>query len=172
MKRSFGLVGVAILAMAGCSQNESVGFTGIGSETKSAADPWAYSLSPGATAPRGYATGVVKQSVPVSTVKSGSKAPAAQAEVAMRKAGTKDRNSAPVKVSGQDLRLSVVKVNGQPYAVLKSPGMIKGAMSAETSEVFQRNAGRLTGCVGDGSVYSNSGSGNRATAMALALNCL
>lgn len=172
MKRSFGLVGVAMLAMAGCSQNQSVGFTGIGSETKSASDPWAYSLTPGAAAPRGYATGVIKQSVPVTNVRSKDTSPAAAAAAALKNGGTRDKNSAPVKAAGQDLRLSIVKVNGQPFAVLKSPGMIKSAMAAGTDDVLRRNAGRLTGCVGKGDVVSNAGNGDRATALALPLNCL
>lgn len=171
--RTLWLSGLTLLAVAACSEPEGTGFTGISAEPQSVtsatfAEP-AWPVAASQAGPQGY----LKQDLPQISAHSRSTNTHVQAEEAVLVARKKNRVSTPVRLNGQDLRLTVVWVNQRPFAVLRPKSGSTG-MRADGSTAFHSSVARLTGCPPASGVYvqdTNRGK-DGITGMSVALGCI
>lgn len=164
MTRTTGFFAL-LLALAACAnpaKHQSSGFSGLGSEPGTVTRA---SLGD----PR-LATGQLDPDIPAKTVRSGSQNRAAQAELAIRTAGS--WRARAVEVGSQELALSVIYVNQTPYAVLKPrSGVFAPGIVPETAASLSASAADLTGCPAGSQVYSHGPQPNRPQGLAVVLAC-
>lgn len=165
MKRAIAL-GALALGLAGCSdpaRHQSTGFSGLGAE------PGVAKAS--LVDPR-LSGGVLRSDIPVKVVRSGSSNRAVQAELAIKTAKGSGNRSRKVSVGYQELALSIVYVNGTPYAVLKpKAGLFAANIVPETGAALASGAVELTGCPAISQVYSYGPQPNQPQGLTVALGC-
>ncbi|MGJ5619768.1 hypothetical protein [Sulfitobacter sp. MF3-043] len=152
----------------GGKYSQSVGFTGVGSHTQ-AVEVLSKPLFSKRTAPVVVVRSGVR--VPQISVRGGSSNRSTQASRAIRSGGTLDSNSVAVNVAGRDVRLSIVRVGSNPFAVFRAPRGTVITMGPTTVSNFLAEVPALTGCTPDGGGYSIGPSRARATGIAGAINC-
>ncbi len=154
---------LTLSACSDASKHQSSGFSGIGSEHTVSRDS--------AIDPR-LSGGTLHGDIPIRSARSGSTNRADHAELAIRKASGSGWRSKPVTVGSQTLALSVLYINGTPYAVLKpKAGLFAPNIVPEASAAFAANASDLTGCPAASQVYAVGPQPNRPQGLTMALTC-
>lgn len=92
------------------------------------------------------------------------------AAVAIANGAGTPQGAAPVRLDGQELMLSMVRVNGQMFGVLKVPDGNPGRMGPGAAAAFTGSAERLTGCLPTAGAYAHGGA-DRPKGLAVPLNC-
>lgn len=158
------------LSLSACGTwgyKKGVGFTGINGEPASVAE---------ANEEFGVVTRILSPMetlavLPTANLRTDAASQADLATVAMDNGGATPQSAALVGMNSQELMLSMVRVNGQMFGVLKVPADNPGRMEEGAAEAFVASAPRLTGCLTQGNAYSKGGSNGRPKALAVPLNC-
>ncbi|MGV6848686.1 MAG: hypothetical protein ACWA5A_09940 [Marinibacterium sp.] len=166
------LSGLAILAVAGCSEPSGTGFTGISSEAQSVSSTSMAAPAGPLASGQGAAQGYLNSDLPQITARSRSTNTHVQAEEAVLVAAGKNRLNTPVRVAGQDLKLSIVWVNQRPYAVLRPKSGNVGLREDSSTAIYSSIAG-LTGCPPASGVYmvDKNRKKDGVSGMSVALSC-
>ncbi len=165
--QTLAVIGLVAVGAAGCSKNQSVGFTGIGSEpaTVTQRAPDVRTVAPATVS-------YTPSYVPSITAPAAGGSVSARAETAIRYGGTEPRRSIPVAMGGRMLALSIVDVGGQDFAVLRTPSSMPEATIPDAAKSeFQNNAASLTGCLPQGAVHASGASRKGSAGLAIPLNC-
>lgn len=169
------IVGPPPAPVYGGTYSTSVGFAGLGGDNATLRTARQETAKLALVRTSGTATSPValqtSTRIPQISVRGGSSNRSVQAARAIRSGGTLDSNSVPVNVAGRDLRLSIVAVGGNQFAVFRAPGRGLVSMGPNTVSNLLAGVPALTGCTPEGGGYSFGPSRARATGIAGAINC-
>lgn len=152
MKNIF-IIAALTCGLAACSDRNGAGFTGLGSEPASVAQQ---GTAGGLTGGSGYSSlsgpVVASESNPRRVEKQVRAAFAAPVEQPLE-----------VRLAGDTVRMNLVEVRGQRYAVLRP--VAGSTMTTATTKSFQAYARTLTGCAQAGPFYADKNGPGAATAL-------
>ena len=161
-----------VLAACGGTPPQGAGFAplGAGSPTYDRSLP---SIAQQAPREAVRNSGAVPVSLPTRAVTMRSNRMSDMAERAIRQGGSTPDTSVPVTIAGENLSLSIVRVNDVNFAVAKEPsGFFSGSFRTNGKRrAFLDQIPSLTGCQADGGLYTYGPNPTVATGMAAPLVC-
>lgn len=169
MKLNVLLIASAI-TLAACDEygyTRGVGFTGIDGEpgtiAESNAEQGLVSLA--------LSSSAALAALPQINLQENNTSYDSMAQTAVRHGGRDISTALPVELAGQKQMLSMIQVNSVPFAVLRLPAGNPARLPDGTSVAFLSATPELTGCLlAQSQVYAN-GDLDRASGMAVPLNC-
>ena len=161
------LIALSLSACSNWGYNKGIGFTGIDGEPKSVAQASGQS----GVVTRALSPLEALAALPPISVRADTASQADLAGAAIAAGGDTPQTGVWVHMHDQPLLMSMVRVNGQMFSVLKVPEGNTSRMVEGTANAFVGSAPELTGCLTQSGAYARGGSEARPKGVAVAMNC-